>query len=404
MIGDRGRRIAFTAVLTTAMAAGPYIVYALGALAPLLDDDLGLTRAELGILGTLAVAFGMLGAPVLGGIVDRVGGRRVAIILFLIAAVGLGASSAAPSYGALLAAMPLCGLAIGMIDPVTNWLISRHVPRARQGLTVGIKQSGVQFGALFAGSVLPTIGLILGWRGAMLVSAAVPVLALVVGWFVIPPDPPIERPVGRDAPRVPLGPTVRWMAVYAGCMGAGLAPVSTYLPLFGHERVGLGVTAAGFVAALIALTGVVARIGYGRHADLIRSAPTTLFALALLSVVATVLLWSAGATGPVSLWVGAIVFGASAGAWHSVGMVTLVREADVRVAGRAAGVVQMSFYFGFLATPPVFGYSVDVTGRYHVGWTLVAVLFAAASTVALAWRRRLIHHQKRQLTVDRSFT
>ncbi len=385
----RARRIAFTAVLATAMAIGPYAVYALGALAPLLDDDLGLTRAELGVLSTVTVAFGCLGAPILGGLVDRVGGRRLAVLLFSGAALGLGASAAAPSYAALLVAVSVCGVALSLIDPVTNWLVSTHIPRERQGLTVGVKQSGVQFGALFAGGVLPSIGLWLGWRGALAVSAAVPVLALAVGWLVIPRDPPRPPPAGPGARRIRVGPSVRWMAAYAGCMGGGVAPVSTYLPLFAHERVGVSIPVAGIVAAAIAAAGVVARILWGRHAGRVRSTPAVLCVLAVLSVVSSLLLWSGEVAGLGVLWVGALVFGASAGAWHAVAMVSLVRDGDVRVAGRAAGLVQMCFYLGFLITPPLFGYTVDATGRYDLGWVLVIAMFAAGTAVAVAWRRRV---------------
>ncbi|MGH2819930.1 MAG: hypothetical protein ACRDJ5_04675, partial [Actinomycetota bacterium] len=70
-----------------------------------------------------------------------------------------------------------------------------------------------------------------------------------------------------------------------------------------------------------------------------------------------------------------------------IGMLALIAEVGGRQAGRAAGYVLGGFYGGFVLTPPLFGYSVDVTGGYGIGWTGIGALFAVATVLAGAWHR-----------------
>lgn len=380
------RRVVFGTVLTLAMAVGPYVVYALGALGPLLTEDLRLTRTALGVLSTVNVAIGCVAAPFLGSLVDRWGGRRLCGVLFSSSMLGLAAFAGAPTFPLLVVAMVVAGLALSLIDPVTNWLVGHHLPPARQGRFIGIKQSGVQIGALIAGAALPALGAATGWRGAIAASMVLPATGLALALWVLPGDPPRAH-AGRRRAAGRLGPTVAWTAGYAFFMGAGLAPVSTYLPLFAHERAGMSPTAAGATAAVIAGVGVVSRIGWGYRSEHLRSTATTLAVLGAASVVATTMLWLGPAAGSAILWSGAVLFGASAGSWHAVGMVGLVRHIRAEQAGRAAGAVQMCFYLGFLATPPVFGLAVDRADTYAWGWAAVAALFVGATALAVAWRR-----------------
>jgi MFS family permease len=103
------------------------------------------------------------------------------------------------------------------------------------------------------------------------------------------------------------------------------------------------------------------------------------------SVAATLLIMGAEAAGSWMLWVAVVLIGATAVTWNVVGMLAILAEVDGRAAGLASGYVQTGFYLGFVFSPVLFGYLVDRTDEYTLGWLGVAGVFTAATGIALAW-------------------
>jgi len=168
-------------------------------------------------------------------------------------------------------------------------------------------------------------------------------------------------------------------------MGFGVGAVGAYLPLYAVEELGFSRGTAGLAAALMGLVGIAARVGWGRRQDrttkpVIRSLGT----LAVGSVLAAAALWAGASAGSWLLWAGAALFGATAVAWNALGMLSIVRDVEVSVAGRASGRVLLGFYVGFLVGPVSFGYAVDRVG-YGAGWAAIITAFAVASVLTLAW-------------------
>jgi predicted MFS family arabinose efflux permease len=373
---------AFAGTLTLAMGASTFLAFALGVLAPLITADLNLSRASFGALITVMFLVGSLGSPAAGWLVDALGGRRVLGGLFLFAALSFLAAAAAPTYTLLLAVMTLGGLALAAGNPVTNKLVAAHVRLGRQGVVMGVKQSGVQVGAFLAGALLPAGALVFGWRGVLLASVALPAIGLAVTRLFVPPDPPMpsEHEVVAWAG---LWSQVRWLVAYGFCMGLGVAALTAYLPLYAHEGVGLSVPAAGGAAATVGLVGIIARISWGHVADRGARSSQLLAIMAAGSVTSQLLLWGASPSRSALLWAGAVGIGASAGAWNAVGMLAIVKDLGVREAGRASGLVLLAFYGGYVVAPVAFGYSLDVTGAYDVGWISVTLSYVAAAVIAV---------------------
>jgi MFS family permease len=404
----RRSEIGFVATLTLGMAVCTLLPYALGALGPFITDDLAISRTALGSLTTVVYAVGAALSPVAGPLVDRFGGRRSLLVSFSTGALAVTVAAAAGrTYAGLVAGAAVFGISVAFGNPATNQLAARNVAAGRHGLVTGVKQSGVQAGAFLAGLVLPAVAGGAGWRPALggcalLGLAGVALTGRYVprpsGADASPPGDGPARPGGGEgdvgsAPISALGPAgrqrldraVNRLTVYALLMGFGVGAVGAYLPLYAVEDLGLSRETAGLAAALIGLVGIGARIGWGRRQDrttkpVIRSLGT----LAIGSVVASGLLWAAASLGGRALWPGAALFGATAVAWNALGMLSIVRDVDVAVAGRASGRVLLGFYVGFLVGPVTFGWSVDHVG-YPAGWAAVTVAFAAAAGLTLAW-------------------
>jgi predicted MFS family arabinose efflux permease len=377
-------KVGFSALLAAGMAAGTVIVQVIGVLAPFLLADLGLSRFQLGLLVTASAGMGAVASLPAGRVTDALGGRRVLAGTFGVATVGLAALALAPSFGWALGATLMAGLANAACNPSTNKLLAVHLSAGQRGLITGVKQSGVHVGYFLAGALLPTGALILGWRPAVGLTAVVVGAAMALAYLLLPADPPAASPPPALAGPFRYSPAIRWLAAYGFLMGAGVAGVVSYLPLYAHEAVGLSVTAAGGVAAFAGLVAVPARIIWSRQSERVHHFSSPLLFIALVSVVATLAIWGAAAGVPL-LWVGAFAAGISLLAWNAVGMLAVVVVAETRHTGRASGLVLFGFLAGFMVSPVVFGLSVDVTGSYGPGWAGTALIFLLAAGVARAW-------------------
>jgi predicted MFS family arabinose efflux permease len=371
-------------LLAFAMGVATVVTFIVGALAPFLVEDLGLSRTSLGLLATGMVAVAAVLSPLAGQLVDRLGGRLVLVVIFAVTAAGMLGMALAASYNWLLAGAALAGIATAMGNPATNQLISLHIPRGAQGTVTGVKQSGVQAATMVAGLVVPSLGAAVGWRRAMAVSALPSLLGLAATFLIVPGSggSASAAPVQARAGGIPPG--VLRLTGYGALMGIGVSAVGTYTLLYGTEQLGISAALGGFALALLGLVGIVSRITWARRIERGTSASAALVAMALGGSVSVALIWVADLAGAWLLLAGAFAFGATATGWNAVGNLVLIRELPASVAGRMAGVLQAGFYGGFAAGPVCFGALVDWTRSYGAGWSMVIVAQALAGGGLLA--------------------
>lgn len=381
-------RVGFGVLLLTGMGLAATIQYAAAALAPFLVVDLGLTRTQVGTFTSMMFAVAAVIAAPAGRLVDRIGTRVPLIILFVTGIVAAGALALAPGYGGFVLAAALTGVPMAIANPVTNQLVRQEVPAGKRGTLIGVKQSGVKFGQLFSGSLLPVIAVLLGWRMAagsiLLVATAGLIFALRV-------PPSITAASIRDVTVAPLDRDtlvlVRLLAVYAFFMGAGQGAVGAYLPLYAFEVVGMSVTAAGMAASMMGAAGIIARIGWARPAERMTYVASPLSAISLGALVAIAVIVLAGAGSPVLIYLGAILFGATAPVWNVIAMLAVLRRVASHATGRATSIVFIGFSGGFVVGPAVFGLLADTVG-YRYGWSAAGGASIIGAAVAELVRRQ----------------
>lgn len=372
-------------LLTGVMVTSNVIVFAVGALGPLLVADLAVSRADLGLLVATYYLCAAAGSALLGGLVGRAGARRSTAAM-----LGLGTAATlwlatTDTYGWLFVAMVLGGVVASLANPATNLALAA-VP-GPLAVLVGVKQSGVQGGALLAGAVLPPVAVVWGWQAAFLVCTACYLLCLA-GLPLLPRARPARG--GRGLPARSQRPAgLVSLAAYALCMGAGMATVTTYLPLYGHEVIGLSIRAAGWLLAVVGCTAVLARIAWSVLAERpSRLRGWLLTVIAAIAVVAAGLLAAARESGAGPLWAGTLCVGVSAAAWNGVMMLMVIRDLPAERTAVVSGQVQAAFFVGLCAGPPLFGALVDRFDSYAVGWGWSALCFVAASAAAVVTRIR----------------
>ena len=371
------------------MAASAIPSASYSVLAPFLIESLDISRTRLGLLITAFQAVGAGLAVVAGAAVDRFGARRVMFWLYVASLVSVAVMVLPGTYLGLFVGALIAGTANAAGNPATNSFIAGNLAIGGRGIAMGIKQSGVTLN-YFAFGALPFIAIGTGWRVALAFGGLVPLAGLAASTRLpgraAEPHGVGPRPPRTGSRKLPIG--VWWLTIYATAMGLSTAAVNAYAPLYAVERLGISRATAGLAATVIGGVGIVSRIIWGRAAERVRHTSGPLVILAFGALVSVLLMWTAPSAGVALFWLAAVVAGTSLAAWNSVAMLAVISEVRAGDAGRASGVVLTGFLLGLTVSPVLFGFTVDKTGRYDVGWAAVAGITLLSLVIAAAWWRR----------------
>ncbi|MFP8963030.1 MFS transporter [Streptomyces nanhaiensis] len=376
------------------MGLAMLVLFALGALGPSLLGELGISRSRLGALTALAFGTASVLSLCAGHFTDLMGGRQALVALLATVAAAFALLALGGDPVRLLLALLLAGAAQAFANPATNRLIAVHLPPGRRAAAVGVKQSGVQVGAFAAGLLLPALAAALSWRAALALVVPVALSAAFLALRLPADRPPAERRAGegrtgegRAGGFLPGAPNAaaRRLVAYSFGVGAGLACLNTYLPLYAHQELGMGERASGALIAVLGVAGIAARVLWARLSGRFADVSVPLSALAGAAACFVVLMPAAGALTPL-VWIGAVGLGGSAVAANAVSMVAVVRGPRFGPTGHASALVSAGFFGGFAAGPLAFGALVDGTGGYGAGWTMVGAAFLASVLCAVRMR------------------
>lgn len=376
--------------LLVVMVAGVFQLFFFAILAAPLIDDIGMSRTELGVVGSLNTLVGALTAPYTGRIADAIGPGRAVVGSLVISSAGMASLALAPSLVWIYVAAAIGGIPQGSTNPATNALISARVPVGRRGTLTGIKQSGVTLGTFLAGIALPALESSFGWRGASWTFAGLFLIAAVAVQLALEPDAPraVAPSTGSDVPVTRLDPVIAWIATYAFFMGLASGAIGRFLPLFAEESLGFSVGTAGLIAALGGLLGMVARIAAARVAEH-RIRPTRLLPLLSLVGAGFAVLLAVTTTGTRwLLWVSPPLSAIGTNAWNAVAMLAVIMLVSTRLAGKASGVVMFGFLGGLAVSGPITGAIVDRTGSYRPAWLAAAAMSLVAAAIMFVFDRR----------------
>jgi len=239
--------------------------FAVAPLMPAIREDLGLTPRQIADSAIASVAVTILARVAIGRALDRHGPRRVYAWLLASGSLPVLAMAFVASYEAFL----LCRAAIGVLG--ASFVVTQlHTSRMFAPSVVGTANAmAAGWGNLGGGAAQLAMPLLLallaalgveaapGWRVAML-APGLALLAMSVVYARLAPDAPdgvrLATPAARRAAPGGMRAALRdprvWAlhAAYGACFGVELA-MANVGALYFHDRFGLGVGAAGAVAA-----------------------------------------------------------------------------------------------------------------------------------------------------------
>ena len=369
-------------VAAVCMGTGASLGFTPGFLATAFQDDLGVSRGQVGLL--VSVYFGCTGiGSVLGGrITERIGARLAVVTDMLTVAAAGAASALIGTYWSLLLGAVVAGLGYSLVNAGTNVAIGRSVPLKRRTLAMSLKTGGVPVMATVAAALAPLSASRWGWQA---ISATVVVMALLsaaLAFFVLADDRPARTDVKT---RDPLPKGFIWWPIAAFLMIAGSQPLFSWIVPYLEQELQASPATAGRVSAFAFGTGVVMMMVNARRADR-RTADQRmrLIVVLVLAILAGTLLVLSGAqlglaVAAVGVAVGLSAQLASIGTMHA----SIVDRAPGAVA-RATGLTMTGYYLGAFFSPAAFGFLVDATGNFYTSWAATAVLLVLA--VAAWWR------------------
>lgn len=374
-------------MLVITMAMSTIALFSLAVIASELQDEFGISKLQIGLLGAMNTSVGGLLAPLGGRISDRIGGRWAMATVLVIAGISAALIATAQTYGFLLLGMGVAGSAQGLGNTSTNKAIATGVEAPQRGVLTGIKQSGVQLAVFLAGFLMPWITTAYGWRTGLWMIAGLSFASLLGVMLItrLPTDATEETRRAETPESTRLPAFVTQIAIFGFLLGMVGGGLGRFLPLFAEEAAGFSVKSAGIVFGLQGLVAIPTRIISGILLDRGISARKMLTAMAIGTGISTLLILLAGSGPSAFLWIGTVVAGMTLGSWNTAANLSMVRERSN--AGKASGRLMLGFLFGTTLGGPLVGWSIDAFDSYTPAW-LACSAIAGAGAAAMSWRAK----------------
>jgi MFS family permease len=359
--------------------------------------------ATLLSLATFGVAYVArpLGAVIIGHFGDKVGRKKMLVMTLLLMGVSTFLIGALPSYAAIGVAAPILlvllrvlqGLSAAGEQAGANSLTMEHAPEGRRGFFTSFTLSGTQAGLILATLVFIPVAALpdeqlfsWGWRIPFFLS----VVVVAVGYWVrrtLPETAEFEKvEQSHEVAKLPVAVLFRnhWSSVLRVVLCALVSVVSTIVATWAlaYATGDLGLDRATFlwviVAANVVALGAIPM--WARLSDRIGRRPVFTLGALGSAVLIFPFLWSVSQGDFLLIFLtgvalSGVVYSAANGVWPT--LYGEMFDTRVRYSGMAIG-TQIGFALGGFS-PTI---AAAIAGDGTNGWVPVAVLTAAAATVA----------------------
>lgn len=370
-------RWAILALVSVSHIIGAAAQYGINTLAPFYQQDLDLSRAQIGLFFS-AFYSGMAGLSIAAGwLADRLGVRATTLNGHLSLGLCTAAAALAPSFGWAFGSFFFAGLGYSFLNPASTKGVMTWFQRDERATAMGIKQTGVPAGGVVAALLAPALVLLIGWRGALAGLGAINLLFGFFFWALWrepreesggPAAAALAPQHGRE--RLSLGSLLSVSTGTALLLVAQMSLI-TYVPLYLKEAMGLSAYWASRALAFTQGGAMIGRIGWGMVSDrLFRGRRKgVLLLIGALSIAVTLLL-SAVPRGTALVAIAPLIFlaGLCMVGYQGVSYALIGEIAGKARTGAAMGFVITINSIGAIFGTPLFGYLVDTMGSYAVAW------------------------------------
>lgn len=378
---------------------------------PHLKTDMHLTGAQQGLASGIFF-WGYLLLQIPGGyMAERWSARRWVAILIVLWSVAAMATGLTHTFGQLILARFLLGVAEGGVQPALMTTIRSWFPFAERSRAYAIFKLYTPIAAIVAA---PFSGIILtyfDWRWMFIIQGGAPLIVGLIAWLAVIRDTPAKAGWLSETERnfiessrieegEPLNhrgtfkaaftsPIVWRFALIYTLTQMGLLGLALWLPSVLKKAFHTDMQ-VGFVAILPQIAAGVAIILVGRSADR-RGSHVAHMSVVLAS--AAVILAGAGLISAQQKWLvlGAMILGTAASiAWYGPFWATVTKLVPVAAAGAGMGLINGVGNLGSFFGPYIGGWLSDLSGGgYALTQMFFGGVFGVAALLVLTLRRQL---------------
>jgi ACS family hexuronate transporter-like MFS transporter len=378
-------RWAILALISVSHIIGATAQYAINTLAPFYQEELELSRAQVGLFFSafyLAMTGASFGA---GWLADRLGIRKTTLQGHVALGVCTLAASMAPSFAWAFASFFLAGLGYSFLNPASTKGVMVWFHRDERATAMGIKQTGVAAGGVVVALLAAPLVLLIGWRGTLAVLGVVNFFFGFV-FSALWHDP--EGDIASTARHLPApenyGSFNVWSFLPASCGTAiflvGQMSLITYIPLYLKESLGFSAYWASQALALTQAGAMFGRVGWGVVSDRLfggrRKIVLVMIGLIGAALLVALSLMNRQSSLPLLLLV-IFLAGLCLVGYQGVSYALIGELAGGARTGVALGLmITINAAAATLGTP-LFGFIVDRTESYPLAWQALAAAVAA---------------------------
>jgi MFS transporter, ACS family, hexuronate transporter len=395
---SRGRAWLVAVVATLAMSVSYVDRQVLAAVATSVRKALDIDATQFGwLVGAFSLTY-LVGAPLAGALVDRVGARRGLIVAILVWSAVSASHALVPSFAALFALRILLGAAEAPSFPAAAQSVRRALPAGDRSAAFGLLFTGSSIGAAVAAPLAIWLDVRFQWRAAFLIASVLG-LAWLPLWLLVTRPPSVRRVLAQPGPavvsangeRLSFGPLFADSAVLRALVlvlasAPGLMIMYVWMPQYlelGRHIPKPEVARYVWLPPLMADLGMV---GFGLAASrLDRRSPTQRSHVGLVLLAASIEATLALVPRIAAPWGAVLLLGfASAGGGGLYTLLTsdmMARVAPRRVS-TAGGLTAAAQSLVYVVLNPVVGRWIDRSGSFDGPLVLLGAL---AIPGALAW-------------------
>jgi ACS family hexuronate transporter-like MFS transporter len=373
----------------------------LAAIAPAVRAALQIDHAHYGwLISAFSMAY-LVGAPLAGVVVDRLGARRGFAAAVVAWSAVAGAHALATSFAALFALRVLLGTAEAPSFPAAAQAIRRALPGGRRPAAYGLLFTGSSVGAMIAAPLAVGLEARYGFRYAFVGTAAVGTAWIPVWLLLTRPDAredapepssatnvdrapePRERTRGSWLSAVTSGPVLRAVVAVVGSAPA-LMFVLNWASQYLVERWGLPKGGVGGYLVLPPLLFDLGAVGFGVLASR-RAARTHVDLLLLSTALAATLALAPLAPSPE---IAIALFGVSAcggGGIYVLVTADMLGRVPLDKTSSAGGMTAAAQSLAHVVASPLVGHLIDRTHGYGAALVLLGLASVPTSLVFVAW-------------------
>ncbi|MGC3954736.1 MAG: nitrate/nitrite transporter [Propionicimonas sp.] len=389
-----------------------------------IQKELLLSDVELSWISALAVLNGSMWRLPAGIITDRIGGRKVTIVMLAVTAVPAYFVATAHSYGVLLVLAFLVGFAGNLFSVGIAWNAA-WFGRDRQGFALGLFGAG-NIGAsvtkfigppLIAGTAGMTFvfGVQGGWRLVPVIYAVLLLALAVLTWLIVPRR---DRVMGTSRPLAEMLAPLKHLRVwrfslyYVAVFGAYVA-LSAWLPKYYVDNFDVELWQAALLTAVFIFPASLLRPVGGLVSDRIGARKVMYATFAVMLVSSGILMMPNGhivishADGTQTehlgyaidvVWFTVLVF--LLGCAMGIGKAAVYKHIPEYFpdnVGSVGGLVGMLGGLGGFILPPLFAYTKEWTG-FPTSTFFVLFLLTAVCAIWMHWTIvRMLHAKAPEL-------